>query len=137
MRRWRHRRVAVATESGSARSSDRGAAIAEFALIVPLLVILIVGIFEFGRFLNIQIALQGAAREGARALALGKTSAEVSTAVTTSAPGTRITSITQTPCPAAGGTAKVKADSSFTFSIPLVPLGTWTVTATSAMRCGL
>jgi Flp pilus assembly protein TadG len=116
---------------------DRGAAILEFALIVPLLVMLVVAVFEFGRFMNIQISLQGASREGARTLALGQPSSAVSKAVTDSAPGTRITRIVQTACPAAGGTATVRAESDFTFGIPLVPIGRVTVRASSSMRCGL
>lgn len=111
--------------------------VAEFALIVPILVMLIVGVFEFGRFLNVQISLQGASREGARALALGRTETEVASAVRASAPATTVNRITQSPCPAAGGTATVRAESDFRFSIPLLPLSSWTVSASSSMRCGL
>jgi Flp pilus assembly protein TadG len=54
----------------TARASDRGAAAVEFALVLPLLVILIFGIIDFGRMLNAKITLTEAAREGARAAAL-------------------------------------------------------------------
>jgi Flp pilus assembly protein TadG len=49
---------------------DRGAAAVEFALVLPLLLILIFGIVDFGRMLNAKITLTEAAREGARATAL-------------------------------------------------------------------
>jgi len=53
------------------RSHDRGTAAVEFALIMPLLVLLIFAIVDLGRMLNAQIVLTEAAREGARATALG------------------------------------------------------------------
>lgn len=118
---------------------DRGAVIVEFAIIAPLLIMLIVGVVEFGRLLNVQIALQGATREGARAGALRKTSQEVSTAVRAAAPSTRVDRIVlQSVCPTTGdGTATVRAETDVVMSIPLVPIGTITVKASSSMRCGL
>ncbi|MEV6600785.1 TadE family protein [Actinoplanes sp. NPDC051346] len=50
---------------------DEGAAAVEMALVLPLLLLLLFGIIDFGRALNIQITLTEAAREGARATALG------------------------------------------------------------------
>src|SRR5215469_15927355 len=55
---------------GSA-SSERGAAAVEFALLLPLLLLLVFGIIDFGRAINAQITITQAAREGARAHALG------------------------------------------------------------------
>ena len=46
---------------------ERGAAAVEFALIFPLLFLLVAGIIDFGRFFFSQIQLTNAAREGARA----------------------------------------------------------------------
>jgi Flp pilus assembly protein TadG len=42
----------------------------EFALIVPLLILLVVGIAEFGRAFQVQSTLSAAAREGVRTMAL-------------------------------------------------------------------
>ncbi|MDQ6752148.1 MAG: pilus assembly protein [Actinomycetota bacterium] len=50
--------------------SERGAAAVEFALIVPILLLLLIGIIEFGRVYNAQIELTGAAREGVRVMAI-------------------------------------------------------------------
>jgi Flp pilus assembly protein TadG len=44
----------------------RGQALIEFALVMPLLLLLVIGIIEFGRAWNAQQALTDAAREGAR-----------------------------------------------------------------------
>lgn len=46
--------------------SVKGQALVEFALIVPLLLLLILIIIDFGRAFYIQTALQNGAREGAR-----------------------------------------------------------------------
>jgi Flp pilus assembly protein TadG len=51
---------------------DRGAAAVEFALLLPVLLLIVFGIIDFGRALNAQITLTQAAREGARLDALGQ-----------------------------------------------------------------
>lgn len=50
---------------------DRGAAAVEFAIILPLLLILVAGIVDFGRLLYAEVMVTNAAREGARMLAMG------------------------------------------------------------------
>ncbi len=51
-----------------ARSGDEhGAAAVEFALVLPLLLILVMGTIEWGRFFFLQQLVVNAAREGARA----------------------------------------------------------------------
>ena len=49
---------------------DQGAAAVEFVLVLPVLLLLIFGIVDFGRMLNAQIVVTESAREGARAAAL-------------------------------------------------------------------
>jgi Flp pilus assembly protein TadG len=44
----------------------RGVAAVEFAFVVPLLLLLLVGIWELGRIINVQIILNNAARDAAR-----------------------------------------------------------------------
>ena len=97
---------------------------------------MLVGIIEFGRAYNVVISLQGAVREGARSLALGENSITVDSVVRSSTAIT-IDSITQTPCPLAGGTATVKANQLFSFGIPFLPLGSMSLEAKASMRCGL
>lgn len=100
------------------------------------MMIMLVGIIEFGRAYNVIISLQGAVREGARSLALGENSTTVDRVVRSSTT-IAIDRITQTPCPLAGGTATVKANQLFSFGIPFVPLGSMTLAANASMRCGL
>nr|WP_309304074.1 pilus assembly protein [Arthrobacter sp. CJ23] len=42
----------------------------EFALLAPILVLLLLGIMEFGRAYNAQVSLSNAAREGVRVMAI-------------------------------------------------------------------
>jgi Flp pilus assembly protein TadG len=64
-------------------SDERGQALAEFALVLPLLLLLIAGIVEFARAWNIKQAVTDAAREGIRhvVLADGKTLAQAQTKI--------------------------------------------------------
>ena len=52
------------------RDRDSGAAAIEFALVLPVLVLLILGLIEFSRVYNVQISISNAAREGARTMAI-------------------------------------------------------------------
>ncbi len=54
------------------QARDRGAAAIEFALLFPLLMLIVFGTIDFGRALNEQITLTQAAREGVRLDALGE-----------------------------------------------------------------
>jgi len=49
------------------RLGDRGAAAVEMALVLPVLLLVVFGIIDFGRVLNAQVKVTEAAREGARA----------------------------------------------------------------------
>ena len=117
---------------------ERGAVMVELAIVLPLLIMLLMGIIEFGRAYNTQISLQAAAREGARELALGKS--DVEARVRSAALPVAVDSITHSaPCSATGdgqATVEVKVKNEFTFRIPFVPdLGAKTLSATAVMRC--
>lgn len=53
-----------------AKASERGAVAVEFAILAPLLIMILLGIMEFGRAYNVQISLTNAAREGVRVMAI-------------------------------------------------------------------
>ena len=118
------------------RRDDRGAAMVEFAIVLPVLLLILLGIIEFGRAYNTQVSIQAAAREGARELALRHGSTAVESATRDGAPSVAIDGIAQTPCPATGdGKAKVTISESFSFMF--LPLGLIDLKATGVMRCGL
>lgn len=52
------------------RSTRRGAAAVEFALVAPLFLLLVMGMIEFGRALMVQQTLTNASRSGAREASL-------------------------------------------------------------------
>jgi Flp pilus assembly protein TadG len=49
---------------------ERGAEAVEFALVVPVILLIVFGAIEFGRLYNEQIQLTGAARSAARVMAI-------------------------------------------------------------------
>ncbi|MFO0879458.1 MAG: TadE/TadG family type IV pilus assembly protein [Gemmataceae bacterium] len=59
------------TQRGTSRT--RGIAALEFALVMPLLVTILVGLWEVGRLIQLQQMLSNAAREGARLAAQSQT----------------------------------------------------------------
>ena len=99
---------------------DRGAAAVEFALVFPLLLLIVFGIIDFGRALNAQITLTQAAREGARLDAVGD--ANVVTATQQAATGLSPVSVTVTTCPpgvAPDSDAVVRVSYRFSFITPI------------------
>lgn len=52
--------------------SERGQSLVEFALIIPILLMLLFGIVDFGRIFHAYLTIDHAGREGARAVAIGK-----------------------------------------------------------------
>ena len=60
---------------------ERGASAVEFGLVLPILLILVLGIIEFGHAFQVQGTLSAAAREGARAMALRNDPAQARDAV--------------------------------------------------------
>jgi Flp pilus assembly protein TadG len=58
---------------GSRLRSERGAVVVEFALLIPLLLMIVVGTIEFGRVYSQFQVFNAAAREGARCAAVQAT----------------------------------------------------------------
>ncbi|MFZ5898721.1 MAG: TadE/TadG family type IV pilus assembly protein [Bacillota bacterium] len=56
---------------------ETGQSLVEFALILPLLILLLFGTIEFGRVFSSSLVLTNAAREGARLGAVGKTDTQI------------------------------------------------------------
>lgn len=117
---------------------EKGAAAVELALVLPILVLLLFGVIEFGRGYNAKVELTAAVREGARAAALS--SGDPVAATRNAAPGLTPASLAVTvvtPCPPTGtGNTTVKATYPFTYSIPFFGTATFSLKATGVMRCG-
>jgi Flp pilus assembly protein TadG len=61
----------------------RGSALVEFALVVPVLLALLVGIMEFGWLVYTNLVMSNAVREAARAASLGRTTTVVTNMINT------------------------------------------------------
>ncbi|MPZ71426.1 MAG: pilus assembly protein [Actinobacteria bacterium] len=70
------RQIRITRRRGSGGTSQRGAAAVEMAIVLPLLLLLVFGIVEFGLIFNRWITVTHSAREGVRQLALGKPDAD-------------------------------------------------------------
>jgi Flp pilus assembly protein TadG len=132
-------------------TGDRGAAAVELALVLPVLLLLVMGIVEFGLAFNRQISLSGGAREGARWLSLhaadqaGAVTHTIDAGPTTPVLTAADVSLCTGP---AGGTCAVGADCApgltatviatqpFDVSIPFGPQLSITITGKGVMRCG-
>lgn len=114
----------------------------EFALILPILMLFVFGIVEFGRAYSARIQLTSAVREGARSAALGNPEGAVKTATVNAAsglnpgltPGQITPILCNGPTPPANGS--VRAEYPFAYTIPFFGSNTWTLTARGVMRCG-
>ena len=126
---------------GQAR--DRGAVAVEFALVVPLLLLLLVGIAEVGRLYHVQTLLSGAARDGVRVMALEDDPAAARAATRASARGLALTNgqIGVSPGTCAGtatpaGTATVTVTVTYPVQLITELLGAdVTLTGKGTMRC--
>ena len=56
----------IARRGRSRRQTEQGQALVEFALILPVILLLVVGVLEFARAWNLHQVMTDAAREGAR-----------------------------------------------------------------------
>ena len=129
-------------------ADEQGAVAVELAILLPLLLLLLFGLVDFGRLFFVQIGLNSASIEGARASALGRSTADVTAIAQASAPrvpqmtgvaGAQI-DVAQNPCPRPGNGAstEVSVSAPFTWVTPLAfftGAGDRTVTASSRLVC--
>lgn len=100
---------------------DRGAAAVEFALLLPVLLLIVFGIIDFGRALNAQVTLTQAAREGARLAALNQP--DVVGRTQAAATGLSPVAVSVTACPAgAGPEVSATVDVTYVFNF-VTPVG--------------
>lgn len=132
------------------RRGERGAAAVEFALVFPLLALLVLGIIDFGMLVSANLTVTNAARDAARTASLGGTEAEIRAQATAgltslSAPDNAAATITVTcaktsaACTAytqttSGDTAIVSIRVVHSWFFPLWPVPSVTVMQTSQMR---
>jgi Flp pilus assembly protein TadG len=121
----------------SRSGAQRGDAMVEFAIILPLLLLLVFGIIEFGRAYNTQLTLTHAAREGVREYALTKDAdagiATARDAATTLDPALMAVSVSACT---SGSATTLSITYPFQLFIPFFPSTPITLAAEGTMRCG-
>ncbi|GAA1141208.1 TadE/TadG family type IV pilus assembly protein [Nesterenkonia lutea] len=130
-----------------ARDRDRGASAVEFAIVAPVLVLMLLGILAFGHAFHVQSVLSNAARDGVRVMALQDTSGGVDpqavakeTAISSASPSASISaaqiSIIPSTCEAAGTSGPGTATVTISYPMQLLGgLGAVTLTGKGTMRC--
>jgi Flp pilus assembly protein TadG len=123
---------------------ERGAAMVEFALVLPLLLVLVFGIVDFGRAFQSWITLTNAAREGARLGATGAKASDICARVTTTAALAGVSCSVDNAQGTTGTSVKVTAGYTLKFITPVGPLlgllggsgfkTTYNLTSTADMR---
>ncbi len=128
--------------TGRRLDGERGASAVEFALIVPLLVLLVIGIAEFGHAFQVQGTLSAAAREGVRAMALRNDQAQAKDAVQEAAstldPDITDAQITISPAACPTGTSTTNVRLTIDYPMPFVTEffgASIDLTGTGVMRC--
>ena len=119
------------------RPAEQGATAVEFALILSVLILLVVGIIQFSRLFNAQISLNHSTREGVRVLALtgdANAAADAARAAVTTLDPLDL-SITTTACNS-GDLTELSATYPFELRIPFFPDTDLTLESTGVMRCG-
>lgn len=122
--------------------SDRGAVAVEFGLLLPLLLLILLGIIDFGFMLHAKVTVTQAAREGARLEAFGEHDQVAARSATAANPLDVTTQVLNT-CP--GTDAEVMVSHEFTFFTPVGAIGSMfggggygdpiTITATGVIPC--
>ncbi|ADX73892.1 TadE-like protein [Pseudarthrobacter phenanthrenivorans Sphe3] len=120
-------------------TSERGAAAVEFAILLPVLLLLVLGTIEFGRAYNAQITLTNAARDGVRVMAINNDPAGARTAaknaavsVSTTIPDSDIT-LSTTAC---STNAQVTLTIKYNLATITGIAGPFPMTGKGVMLCG-
>lgn len=103
------------------RRRSRGQSLVETAIILPIVLLLVMGIIDFGLLFNNYILISNASREGARKAALGGTDSEVVQTIQNMTTPLTLSNMTITISPAYGSRghgAQVKVD--ITYRSPLI-----------------
>ena len=105
--------------------NQKGQALVEFTIVLPILMLLIMGIFQFGMMLNAYITIGNAAREGARAGIIGSTDAEIRNLIISTSPSLEPENLTVSITPSetnriSGGTLTVNVTYNYKLTVPII-----------------
>jgi Flp pilus assembly protein TadG len=139
------------------RTDHRGQTLVEFALVIPIVILLFMGIFDMARLVYFFNAISDAARNGVREAIVNQSCSDVATSARSSAPGvdlsassaivltvyrSPVVSATPTPdvCPGLGGgygigyLAEVRVETTFSAITPVIGQIVGPITMASTAR---
>ncbi|MGN6252200.1 MAG: TadE/TadG family type IV pilus assembly protein [Marmoricola sp.] len=123
------------------RRDQRGAVMVEFALLLPVLLTLVAGLFDFAMVFNLQLQASQAAQAGARVAAIAPTNDDLVRQRATAASPTLAQqpnfAVTNTDCASAGtGSASVHVGvTGYTLPIPIPGVGTFDIGQRAVTPC--
>jgi Flp pilus assembly protein TadG len=116
------------------RPHHDGAAAVEMALVLPILILLLGGIIDFGFAFNAQISLTHAAREGVRVEAIGVGDPVATAQAAFLAPG--VTGSTAYVTQGCSGPGQARLEITTNYSFFFLPLADRPLEGQAVMRCG-
>lgn len=120
--------------------SEKGQSLVEFALVVPLLLLLLFGIMDFGRIFHAYLTLDHAGREAARSASVGKDDATVKSVAVSDASSIGLTadkvSISPGSPRSSGSNVTIKITYPINFLTPVIGqiVGSLNLSDTTVMR---
>jgi len=93
MKMWMQEQLQTKGHSRSRHNRRGGSTLIEFALVVPVLLLMLIGIMEFGLLVKNHLTVSNAAREGARVAAVGDSVERIKARVEAIAKGIPLTKI--------------------------------------------
>lgn len=104
---------------------QKGQALVEFAIVLPIILLLVMGILQFGMMMNSYIAIQNAAREGARAGIVGCTDTEIQNTIISTSPSLDASNLTVSITPnganrKSGDTLTINISYNYKLIVPII-----------------
>jgi Flp pilus assembly protein TadG len=105
--------------------NEKGQSLVEFAILLPILLLLLMGIFEFGLMLNSYLTINNSAREGARLGIVAGSNTEIEELITNISPTLDIENLIVNITPSdgsrkSGGTLTVEVKYNYQVTIPII-----------------
>lgn len=104
--------------------NEKGQSLVEFAIIIPLILLIVMGIAQFGFMLNSYLRIQNATREGARIGVVGGTNSEIRESILKTSPNLKVENLTIQIHPndnrRSGQTLTVQIIYNFPLAVPII-----------------
>lgn len=104
--------------------NQKGQSLVEFAIVLPLILLILLGIAQFGMMFNSYLTIQNATREGARVGIVGGTNNEINQSIISTSPNLKAENLTihinPTQDRKSGETLTVQIVYNYPLSVPII-----------------